>query len=314
MKLNLQKTLRAFLALTCFGLSPALHALEKFASPELAQQSLVQAVSSADPEASLKKIFGGDASDLWTSGDPAQDQASKKAFLARLAEKSSWAPLGKDRTVLLAGNDNWSFPVPLQRQGKSWTFDTKTGREEILNRRIGGNELDAIAAAQDYARAQNEYFSQDRNGDGVKEYAQAFLSNPGEKNGLYWDSKDPRDTSPIGPAIGQVTIQDLPDGKKRLVYHGYYFEALSEQSKRAPGGAKKFIQDGKQTQGFGLVAYPVDYGRSGTMSFIVGKDGQVLQKDLGKRTAKVAAKMTDFDPDSGWKPAFQVSANRPIMK
>ena len=307
MKFDSRKTLSTLLALGCLALSPTLQAAEKFATPEAAQQSLVQAISSSDPQAGLKKI-------LWTSGDPTQDQEQRKAFLDRVAQKSSWAPLGKDRSVLYAGNDHWSFPVPLQRQGKSWAFDIKTGREEILNRRIGGNEIDAIAAAQDYARAQNEYYSQDRNGNGVQEYAQAFLSQPGQKDGLYWDSKDPRDTSPIGPAIGQVTIQDLPDGRRRLVHHGYYFETLSEQSKRGPGGAKKFIQDGKQTQGFGLVAYPVEYGRSGIMTFIVGSNGQVLQQDLGKRTEKEASGMKEFDPSSAWKPAYEVSANRPIIK
>ncbi|HKY64054.1 MAG TPA: DUF2950 domain-containing protein [bacterium] len=309
-----RKWMSALLALGCLAFSFSLWAAEKFASPEQAQQALVQALAGADPESALKKIFGPEASDLWTSGDAAQDQERRQAFLKRAAEQSSWSPLGKDRTVLLVGQDQWSFPIPLKRQGKSWAFDTKTGREEILNRRIGANELDAIAGAEDYARAQQEYFQQDRNGDGVKEYAQRFVSDPGQKNGLYWDSKDPRATSPVGPAIGQATIQDLPGGERRLIHHGYYFQALGEQSKKAPGGAKSFIQDGKQTQGFALLAYPMSYGSSGIMSFLVGPDGRVLQKDLGRGTAKTALKMTEYDPDSSWKPVHQISANRPIIK
>ncbi|MCE9626127.1 MAG: DUF2950 domain-containing protein [Deltaproteobacteria bacterium] len=261
----------------------------KFSSPEGAVQSLVAAIKSPDTSEALQNMFGKEDKDLWVSGDPAADEAAKKRFLQRISEKQNIVAIRDDRSILYAGNDGWSFPIPLVKTGKDWSFDLKTGREEILNRRIGANENDAIEAAKDYVRAQKEYAQKDRDGDGIPGYAQKFVSDPGQKNGLYWPSQDPQDASPVGPGIMEKATQvSGKNGENLLLYHGYYFRMLPTKEK---GTTKEPV----------LIGYPATWGNSGVMSFLVNPEGTILQKDLGKDTEKLAANPQDWAQDKSWK-------------
>jgi len=276
-------------AVAIFHPQSAMAGEQKFSSPEKAVQSLIEAIKSSDAPAALEKLFGKEEKDLWTSGDRAADEAGKKRFLQRISEKQNVVAVDADHSILYAGNDGWSFPVPLVKTGKDWSFDLKTGREEVLNRRIGANENDAIEAAKDYVRAQKEYAQKDHDGDGVASYAQKFVSDPGQKNGLYWPAQDPQDVSPVGTAITEkATMVSGKDGASLLLYHGYYFQILPPKGKVA-------------TQEPVLIAYPATWGNSGVMSFLVDSNGSLLQKDFGKDTEKAASQSKDWTPDKSWK-------------
>lgn len=290
MKLNIGKIqILLIAAATMFHPQLASAEEQKFSSPEVAVQSLVAAVKSPDTSEALQKMLGKEEKDLWTSGDPAADEAAKKRFLQRISEKQNIVAIRDDRSILYAGNDGWSFPIPLVKTGKDWSFDLKTGREEILNRRIGANENDAIEAAKDYVRAQKEYAQKDRDGNGIPEYAQKFISDPGQKNGLYWPSQDPQDASPVGPGIMEKATQvSGKNGENLLLYHGYYFRMLPTKEK-------------DPTKEPVLIGYPATWGNSGVMSFLVNPDGTILQKNLGKDTEKLAANPQEWTKDKSWK-------------
>ena len=277
---------------------------QTFASPEEAVNALVKALKSDDVKA-LAAIFGPGSRDLLFSGDPVADKTTRERFLSRYGEKNR-LEVTEAKANLNIGNDDWPFAVPLVKKEGLWYFDTKQGREEILARRIGQNELSTIQVCLAYVDAQREYFRKDRDGDGLLEYAQKFGSDKGKKNGLYWPVKEGEGQSPLGPLFASAQEKGYSAkaaGGKPIPYYGYYYRILTGQGKNAPGGAYDYVVKGNMIGGFALVAYPAKYGASGVMTFIVNHDGVVYQKDLGKNTEKTALAMKVFDPDSTWKKA-----------
>jgi hypothetical protein len=277
---------------------------QTFASPEEAVNALVKALKSDDAKA-LETIFGPGSKDLLFSGDPVADKTTRERFLSRYGEKNR-LEVTEAKANLNIGNDDWPFAVPLVKKEGLWYFDTKQGREEILARRIGQNELSTIQVCLAYVDAQREYFRKDRDGDGLLEYAQKFGSDKGKKNGLYWPVKEGEGQSPLGPLFASAQEKGYSAkaaGGKPIPYYGYYYRILTGQGKNAPGGAYDYMVKGNMIGGFALVAYPAKYGASGVMTFIVNHDGVVYQKDLGKNTEKTALAMKVFDPDSTWKKA-----------
>jgi len=274
-----------------------------FATPDDAANALLAAARSAD-QAELVAIFGPDSKELISSGDAVQDKNAGDAFVKRYDVMHRWRNLGDGAQMLLVGADNFPFPIPLKKNAAGqWFFDTASGRDEVLNRRIGRNELAMIEVCEAAADAQAEYFSQLHDGATAKQYAQKFLSDPGKQNGLYWASPQGQPQSPLGPLVAFATAEGYsakPDA--HAAFHGYFFHMLKGQGSSAPGGAKDYVHDGKMIDGFALVAYPAEYGNSGVMTFMINQDGVLLQKDLGKSTKETAIAMTQFNPDAGWKP------------
>jgi len=274
-----------------------------FASPEEAVKALVAAMKTGD-KAELSVLFGPGSESLISSGDDVEDKAEREKFLKGYEEKNSLEKKGDDEAILLVRKDDWPFPIPIRRKGSAWAFDTKAGKEEILNRRIGRNELNTIGVLEAYVVAQREYAKKDWDSDGVYPYAQKFGSTPGKKDGLYWEVREGEEASPFGPLSARATQEGYTrktKSKKPIPYYGYYFKILKAQGKHAPGGAYDYVVKGNMILGFGLVAYPATYGSSGIMTFIVNQEGVVYQKDLGKGTAKTAGGMKRYDPDPTWK-------------
>ena len=285
------------------ALPPLARAAEQrtFATPEAAVQALIDALKANDEQA-LIAIFGDQHKDLIGSGDAAADavkRAEAAALLERFRTLDDPAP---DRRVLLMGEWAWPLPIPIVRQGNVWRFATEQGAEEVINRRIGGNERNAISTLHAYVDAQREYASRDRNGDGVFEYARRLDSTPGKFDGLYWpaDASKGEEQSPLGPLIAESSAY-MAGRKPGDPYRGYRFRILTGQGKNAAGGAYSYIINGRMLAGFGMVAYPSAYAKSGVMTFIVNQNGKVFEKDLGPDTEAIAAKMTTFDPGPGWK-------------
>jgi hypothetical protein len=274
---------------------------QTFSTPEAAVDALITALK-ANNDAALIAIFGEKYKSLVVTGDAAYDTARHAESAALLATYHSLDERGNDRRVLLMGPHAWPMPIPLVRQDGAWRFATEAGVEEIQNRRIGGNERNAIVVLRAYLDAQREYASRDRNGDGVLEYAQKIISTKGKFDGLYWpaDAGKGEEASPFGPLIAEGSAY-LAGHKKGDPYRGYYFRILKGQGKSAPGGAYSYLINGRMLAGFAMVAYPDVYGDSGVMTFIVSHNGKVYEKDLGKNTAGIAAQMTTFDPVAGWK-------------
>jgi hypothetical protein len=206
---------------------------------------------------------------------------------------------------LEVGPDGWPFPVPIVKNGSSWFFDTAAGKEELLNRRIGRNELDVLKAMRAYVEAQREYASKDRNGDEVLQYAQRLASSPGKKDGLYWPLDLDGEMSPLGPLVAEAQTEGYHPQVKgqeqtRAPFHGYYFKILTQQGSNAPGGKYSYIINGRMIAGFALIAWPAEYGTSGVMTFIVNQQGRVYQRDLGDKTDELAPTMNTYDPGTGW--------------
>lgn len=274
---------------------------KSFASPQQAVDALVAAVRDNN-DAALLAILGSGSEDLISSGDEVADQNGRARFLKSYEEKNSITQERKDRAVLLVGGKDYPFPIPLVRQGTAWLFDTQAGKEEILNRRIGRNELHTIEVMHAYTEAQREYACTKRNGEGA-EFAQKFTSSEGKKDGLYWPTAEGEEESPFGPLIAKATEEGYTSGLAEVPtepFHGYYFKILKAQGGHATGGPFDYVANGKMVLGFALVAYPAKYGVSGIMTFIVNQEGVIYEKDLGEKTAEAAA-MTDFDPDSTWR-------------
>lgn len=273
-----------------------------FASPDEAGSAL-QAAAKADDQAALREIFGPDAKEVTSSGDAIQDKNTAAAFADAYTVMHRWRTMGDGKQILLVGYTNFPFPIPLSRnQDGRWFFDTPAGKEEILNRRIGRNELAIIDVCNAVANAQFQYFSQAHDGAPAKQYAQKFISDPGKHNGLYWEPKPGQAPSPLGPLAAYATAEGYnvkPDA--HVPFHGYYFHMLKGQTAKTPGGAREYVTNGKMTGGFAFVAYPAEYGNSGVMTFIINQDDVLLQKDLGTNTSQVATAMTEFDPDSNWQ-------------
>jgi hypothetical protein len=266
--------------------------------------ALKTAVAAKDTNA-LHSIFGPGAHAL-VSADVVEATNERELFASRLAEKTALTRESDSNAVLRLGADGWAFPIPLRNQDGQWFFDTEAGKEEILNRRIGANELGAISVCRAYVLAQREYAGVDRNGDEVLAYAQRLRSTPGTHDGLYWPSKNPGDEqSPLGPLIAQARVEGYRHKTKILTdeqtpYHGYYFKILTEQGKHAPGGKYDYIINGRMIGGFALVAWPAEWGNSGVMTFIVNQRGKVCQKNLGPKTSSAADGITAYDPDDTW--------------
>ena len=291
----------ALIALVLSG--PSLAATVKqrtFASPEEAVKALVEALKSKDAKA-LEAIFGPGSKDLVSSGDPVADSAEYERTVNHLEQKTRLEQ-SAGKVILHAGNEEWPFAIPIVKKDALWRFDLKQGREEILARRIGRNELSAIQFCLAYVDAQREYALKDRDTDGLLEYAQKFRSDTGKKNGLYWDVKAGEAQSPLGPLAAVAQKQGYSTKREKPEpYLGYYYRILKAQGKEAPDGAYDYVVKGKMIGGFALVAYPAKYASSGVMSFIVNQDGVVYEKDLGRNTEKSVQAMKLFNPDSSWK-------------
>jgi Protein of unknown function (DUF2950) len=278
-------------------LIPASHAQQAFSSPEDAAAALAAAVKGGSNRAILK-VLGNAAEDLVSSGDEVADAEMRQRFSAAYDAGHSIKTEGNKKATLIVGNDDFPFPIPLYNSSSGWEFDTKAGRREILYRRIGRNELDAIQTSLAFVDAENEYAEKDR-GFGAGVYAQRIVSSPGKKDGLFW--RDDSDPSPLGELAAEASSEGYKLEGKGAPYHGYYYRILKAQGSDAPGGALNYVVNGKMIGGFALIAYPAEYGNSGVMTFLVNHAGTVYQKDLGRRTDVIARRMVTFDPDQTWK-------------
>lgn len=276
------------------------NAQQPFNTPEEATRALVKAAA-ADDTKSLVTILGPSGQDIISSGDAAADMATRQKFAAAYESKHQVTLENESKAIIVIGEQGHPFPIPLVRKEGQWRFDTASGRQEILYRRIGRNELDAIQICLAYVDAQLEYAEKDRTGSGTKTYAQYIASHPGRKDGLYWPSVQGEEPSPLGEFAANAASQGYRAGFGRAPYHGYYFKILTKQGAEAPGGELEYIVRGKMIGGFALVAYPAEYRNSGVMTFIVNHAGVVFQKDLGPDTAKLAERITKFNPNKTWQ-------------
>jgi hypothetical protein len=270
-----------------------------FSSPEEASDAIVTAAQTNN-EKSMLDILGPDGKQIISSGDEIADANSRADFVQRYREMHRLVKEPDGTTTLYIGAKNWPTPIPLVNQGNSWYFDTEAGKKEVLYRRIGRNEISTLRVCQELVAAQKEYHSTRHN-----EYAQKILSDEGQHNGLYWIPVGGEPQSPIGPLVAAAAAEGYatsPSGPS-TPYHGYYYRILRRQGKNGPGGAKSYIVNGKMTEGVAFVAYPAEYRSSGVMTFIVGVDGVVYQKDLGKKTNVHAKEMKEYNPDSSWQEA-----------
>jgi Protein of unknown function (DUF2950) len=272
-----------------------------FATPDEAVDAFLAALK-ADDDAALLAIFGDKHRDLVVTPDRAANSEMRAKAVAAIQTFHLLEERGNDQRVLVMGDQAWPFPIPLVKSGERWRFATELGEEELINRRVGANERGAIAVLWAYLDAQKEYASRDRNGDGVLQYAQRLASTAGKHDGLYWpaDATNGDEESPFGPLVAESAAY-LRGHKAGDPYRGYHFRILTRQGKSAAGGAYNYIINGRMIAGFAMVAYPAQYGQSGVMTFIVSHNGKMFQKNLGKESADIGAKMTAFDPDSSWK-------------
>jgi hypothetical protein len=272
-----------------------------FPSADTAAQALVSAAKN-DDVAGLIEILGPSAKNLVTTSDPVADRKVRRAFAARAAQKMSLvASHGiQHAKTLLVGKDEWPLPIPIVEENGEWYFDMAQGKQEILTRRIGSNELDAVEVCRGFVEAQSDYAERNRTATNFPIYAQKIISSPGKHDGLYWASNGANDESPIGGIIARALAEGYTN--KHEPYHGYYFRALTGQGPHASGGQTSYIDNGLMTKGFALIAWPSDYGSTGIMTFVVNKTGIVYQKDLGRKTAEIAGAYTAYDPDETWVP------------
>jgi hypothetical protein len=277
-------------------LMPAAQAQQSFTSPDDAAGALAAAVKSGVTQ-NILKVLGPNGEDIIDSGDDVADADARDKFLSAYDAKHSVKVEGK-KASLIVGADDFAFPIPLIRTKTGWQFDTDEGRQEVLYRRIGRNELDAIQTSLAIVDAENEYADTDH-GDGIGTYAQRIVSSPDKKDGLYWPSE--ANDSPLGQLAAAASAEGYKAGSEPQPYHGYYYRILTQQGQSAPGGALSYVVKGKMIGGFALVAYPAAYGNSGVMTFIVSHAGTVYQKDLGEDTEARVKSMTSFDPDKTWK-------------
>jgi len=283
-----------------FATTSTASAEQSFKTADAAVDALVSAARSNDRKA-LMEILGRGSSDIVSSGDPVADTASYQRFVSAYDAKHQLSMEGDNKAIMIIGQEDYPFPIPIVRENGTWRFDTDAGREEIIYRRIGANELDTIQTSLAYVDAQNDYAEKDRTGAGKGVYAQHMVSSPGKKDGLYWPDVQGEDQSPLGELAAEAAKQGYRVGAGRIPYHGYYYKILTKQGAAAPGGELDYVVNGKMIGGFALVAYPAQYRNSGVMTFIVNYNGQVYQKDLGPHTTAIAEKMTSFNPDKTWE-------------
>jgi hypothetical protein len=274
---------------------------ETFGSPEQAVDSLVAATRNTRLK-ELRQILGDEGRALIWSGDRVADRLGRDTFIAAYDQSHRLQATGADAAVLIVGSEQWPFPIPLVRNESGWHFDTPAGVQEILNRRIGRNELSVIDVCRAFVIAQREYAARDPMGTGLGEFASKFLSTPGARDGLYWPTQADEPPSPLGPLVARARAEGYqrrpPPGL--TPYHGYYYRILTRQGTSAPGGARDYIVDGHMRGGFALVAFPAKYGNSGVMTFLVNQTGIVYQKNLGPNTSALTVQLTAFDPDATW--------------
>jgi hypothetical protein len=279
---------------------------QSFPTPDDAAKALLEAARSDDRK-QIVAVFGSHDADLLSSGDEVEDKNNRSNFVTLAQEKMAVEKIGEDRAIVHVGNTDWPFPIPLVKKGDSWRFDAEQGRQEILNRRIGRNELSALGAIRGYVEAQFDYANSDRDGDGVSEYAQKLQSEPGKFDGLFWEPEEGQPQSPLGPLIAEARAEGYKvkgATGKPTPYHGYYYRILTRQGGNVPGGNYDYIINGNMIAGFALVAFPAQYGSSGVMTFVVNHQGKIFQKDLGPKTAEIAGKMKEYNPDSNWEPVM----------
>jgi Protein of unknown function (DUF2950) len=276
-----------------------------FATPEEAGAALLAAAKSQDQQ-ELLAIFGPDAREVVYSGDPVKDKGGMQDFVAAYDQMHRWHEIKAGGEMLIIGADNFKFPIPLAKNSSGqWLFDTAAGKDEILARRIGRDELTTIAALGAIASAEQEYFRQARGGDRVRQYAQKLVSDEGQQNGLYWPVAAGQPASPLeGVAEFAKAAGYSNAGASPQPFNGYYYRILTRQGQQAKGGALDYVVSGKMTRGFAVLAWPAKYRDSGIMTFMVGRDGVVYQKDLGEDTATAAQALTEYNPAEGWKPAI----------
>jgi len=276
---------------------------ETFATPAAAVHALI-AANRANKMRQLLAVLGPEGAKLIHSGDPVADKSGRARFLAAYDEAHKLELDDQGKAILIVGREEWPLPIPLVRQEAGWRFDTKAGVDEILNRRIGRNELSVIEVCRAYVVAQREYAAKRLRPGGPPEYAQHFMSTGGQRNGLYWPVKPGEEESPLGALIARARAAGYRPGTphaKPRPYYGYYFRILTRQGKNAPGGARNFVVNGHMTGGFALIAYPSTYADSGIMTFVVNQDGIVYQKNFGSATARIVRQISHYDPDPSWQ-------------
>ena len=273
-----------------------------FATPEEAVKALIAAAKAHDAKA-MQGILGAGSREIVQSGDAVADKASRERLVKAYEESSKLEKSGDAKAVLSLGKDNWPFPVPVVNDAAGWRFDAKAGKEEILNRRVGRNELAVVQVLQAYVDAQREYYLRNPQGDKLLHYAQKISSAQGKRDGLYWPAKAGEKPSPLGPLVAGAKAEGYGkgDGGKPVAYHGYHYRILKGQGPDAKGGAYDYVAQGRMIGGFAMVAWPASYGNSGVMTFIVSHDGVVYEKDLGPDTAAAVQKIAKFNPDKSWK-------------
>jgi Protein of unknown function (DUF2950) len=281
----------------------AAETVRTFASPQAAGDALLKAAKSGD-QASLLEIFGPEGKEVLFSGNAAMDQAALKDFAAAYETMHRWGNIAAGGEMLYVGAENFPFPIPLEKNASGqWYFNTANGADEILARRIGRNELVAMAALGALANAQHQYFSEKQPGQKVQQYAQKFVSDEGQQNGLYWPASEGEAESPLGQMgdFAEGAGYTSPGATPRA-FSGYKFRILTKQGKTAKGGPKDYVVDGNMTGGFAILAYPAEYRNSGIMTFLIGADGVLYEKDLGAKTSEIAQGITQYDPGEGWHP------------
>jgi hypothetical protein len=275
---------------------------QMFASPEEAVKALAKEVQAADLQ-QLTEIYGPDSKELVDTGDPVTARRNRETFTVAFAEGWRLVDAQGGGKTLVIGNEEWPFPVPIVMDGNRWRFDTAAGKEEVLARRIGRNELAVIRICATYVAAQHRYAEHGHDGKPAGLYAQSFRSDQGKENGLYWPEMKGKPLSPLGDLVAEAASEGraIAEGKQRQPFQGYYFKILTAQGASAPGGAKSYVVNGDMSGGFALVAWPAEYDLTGIMTFIVNQDGIVYEKDLGADSAAAASKMTEYNPDDSWK-------------
>jgi Protein of unknown function (DUF2950) len=292
-------TILAGAAMLILALSSLAQAQQRFKTPEEAVDALVKAARSGDSK-SVVSILGPGSQELVSSGDPVEDAEVRKEYLAAYdAGHRIVAESGKP-SVLVIGPNDWPFPIPMVQRDGQWIFDVPAGREEVLARRIGRNELSTMKAMLAYWDAQQDYADMNKSKSGQAVYAQRIISSPGKKDGLYWPTSGNEPPSPLGEAVAAATQRGYRPGAGEP-YHGYRYKILLRQGPTAPGGAVDYIVKGDMIGGFAAVAYPAEYGNSGIMTFIINHEGDIYEKDLGDGTARIASQMTSFNPDHTWR-------------
>jgi hypothetical protein len=299
---RLRRTIGAIALCVMAPLATAGTSVQKsFDSPDAGVNALVEAVKSND-QRMLRSILGPHSRKLVSSGDEVADAQNRETFIKAYSDANKIVLESDTKATLVIGDDEWPLPIPLVQSGGHWRFDARQGEKEILARRIGANELAAIQVCLAIVDAEDEYAEQ-RVGDDVPHYAARFVSTPGYHDGLYWETNADEPSSPLGPFLAAAAIEGYTKSEPKALapYHGYYYKILTSQGAHAPGGAYDYIVKGKMIGGFAVLAYPARYGASGVTSFMVNHEGVVYEKNLGRKTAELAVKITSFNPDASWE-------------